>query len=265
MSNSVRVSCPTELKFLQPVIVDELRRIGNLTDGGYAMSPSAIKSSDALLSFGLGENWTFENAFSEINQKAVIDIYDDTVSIYFFIRKVFNGLAKLFLLQDSKKNFLARFKRLNDYFSFWVRNPKNRHHQVRITKDSFKAVLSGYKSAEVLGLKIDIEGSEWEILDLIAQNKSRFEFVLLEIHDFDLHVDQFRNFLRDLSDRFVLAHLHANNFETLGGNGFPRVFEITLLRSASIVTSGEFRSDLPIPGLDAPNAKNRPDYLIEFR
>lgn len=265
MSKFIRVTCPTDLQFLRPVIVDELGRIGNLADGGYAMSLSAIKRSDAFLSLGLGENWSFEKAISDIKPTGTIDIYDNTVSFSFFVIKAFKGFVKLCLLQDSKSNFLARLKRLKDYYSFWVKNPRNTHHRVRISNESFEKVLSFHPTRGSIGLKIDIEGSEWEILDLIVQNKSRFEFVLLEIHDFDIHVDQLRSFLNDLSDRFVLAHLHANNFETLGSNGFPRVFEITLLREPNIFTTREYRSELPIVGLDVPNAKNRPDYLIEFK
>ena len=264
MSNFLKVVCPIELKFLQPVIVEELCRVGNFADGGYAMTGAAIKKSDALLSLGLGENWSFERAVSDINPKVTIDIYDDTVSFFFFVRKAFNGLVKLILFRDSKSNFLARFWRFKDYFIFWVRNPMNTHHQIRITKDSFKKVLSGYPNETMIGLKVDIEGSEWDILELISEDKSRFEFLLMEIHDFDKHVDQLRKFLGDLAGSFIIAHLHANNFETLGSNGFPKVFEITLLRLANVVTSGELRSRLPIPEMDAPNARNRPDFLIEF-
>ena len=139
-----------------------------------------------------------------------------------------------------------------------------KHHQIHIDEVSFLTALNKYSHDKNLGLKIDIEGYEWEILDLIAQNKDRFEFVLLEIHDFDKHVEQLRDFLGELSGHFVLAHLHANNFETLGSNGFPKVFEITLLRSRGTAISAGYRSALPIPGLDVPNAKNRQDFLIKF-
>jgi hypothetical protein len=264
MSNFVKVVCPIELQFLQPVIVDDLCRIGNLADGGYAMSLSAIKRSEVLLSLGLGENWSFEKAVSDINPKATIDIYDDTVSLFFFVRKTINGLIKLILFRESKSNLLARLLRLKDYFSFWVRNPKNSHHQIHIDKESFEKVLSDFSNETMIGLKIDIEGSEWEILDVITQNKSQFEFILIEIHDFDKHVDQLRKFLFDLVGSFMIAHLHANNFETLGSNGFPRVFEMTLLRERDVVSTGQSRKELPISGLDAPNAKNRPDFLIQF-
>jgi len=265
MNDFVRLICPAELQFLQPLIVEELCRIGNLSDGGYAMTIAAVNNSEIFLSLGLGENWSFEEAISQINPKASIDIYDDTVSLSFFVRKAINGLGKIALLRDSRRDFLMRCSRLKDYLSFWVINPRNRHHQIRINEDSLKKVLSGYPDKTMIGLKVDIEGSEWNILDLISENQSRFEFLLIEIHDFDKHVDQLRKFLCDLAGSFIVAHLHANNFETLGSNGFPRVFEITLLRSSDSTASVQYRSNLPVPGLDVPNAKNRPDYLIEFR
>jgi hypothetical protein len=264
MNSPIGVVCPPDLKFLRPVIVEELCRVGNFSDGGYAMSLPAIERSDVLLSFGLGENWSFEKAYSEINRDASIDVYDHTVSFVFFASKVFKGVVKCLLFKDSFSNLLARTKRLKEYFLFWVKNANYKHHQICINQASLITALSGYKSSEMIGLKVDIEGSEWEILSLIAENKDRFEFVLIEIHDFDKHVEQLREFLSDLSGQFVLAHLHANNFESLGSNGFPKVFEITLLRKANVITIGEPREWLPIHELDVPNAKNRSDYVIQF-
>jgi len=264
MISSLEITCPEDLSFLRPVIIEEICRVGNLSDGGYVMSRSAIESSDVLLSLGLGENWSFEKAFSEINKSASIDIYDHTVSLSFFVSKVFRGLVKLLIFKESFSDVSARAKRLKDYFLFWMMNSKNRHHQIRIGEASLRAALSRYMNSEMIGLKVDIEGSEWELLNLIAFNKDRFRFLLIEIHDFNNHVEQLRGFLRELSGHFVLAHLHANNFETLGSNGFPKVFEITLLSLRGTAISAGYRNELPIPGLDVPNAKNRPDFLIKF-
>ena len=264
MRSSLEITCPEDLYFLRPVIVEEICRVGNLSDGGYVMSRSAIESSEVLLSLGLGENWSFEKAFSEINKSASIDIYDHTVSLNFFVSKVFRGLVKLLIFKESVSDVLARAERLKDYFIFWVMDSRNKHNQICIGEASLVTALSRYENSEMIGLKVDIEGSEWEILNLIAVNKDRFQFLLIEIHDFDKHVEQLRDFLRDLSGQFVLAHLHANNFETLGSNGFPKVFEITLLRSPGAKNPPGYRSELPIPGLDVPNAKNRPDFLIKF-
>ena len=264
MRSTLEITCPEDLYFLRPIIVEEICRVGNFADGGYVMSRSAIERSDVLLSLGLGENWSFEKAFSEINKSAPIDIYDHTVSLHFFISKVLKGIIKFLLFKESFSNVSARAKRLIHYFLFWVINSRNKHNQVRINEASLSVALSRYKNSDLIGLKVDIEGSEWEILNLIVRNKDRFEFLLIEIHGFDSHVEQLRDFFRDLSGEFVLAHLHANNFENLGSNGFPKVFEITLLRSPGTSISADYRSELPIPGLDVPNAKNRPDFLIKF-
>ena len=265
MNNSIRVTCPKDLQFLRPVVVEDLQRIGNSTDGGYVMTLTAIENCDHFLSLGLGENWSFEEVVSKIKPNAKIDIFDHTVSLSFFAVKAIKGLIKYFLLQDSKNNLKARLNRLNNYYSFWIKGHNNKHHRVQIANDTFEEVLSNQSTEKIIGLKIDIEGSEWEILNSIAKNQTRFEFLLIEIHDFDRYVEQLRTFLGDISENFVLAHLHANNFESVGVNGFPGVFEVTLLRAAGIATSGEFRNELPIPGLDTPNAKNRPDFVIDFR
>jgi hypothetical protein len=111
-----------------------------------------------------------------------------------------------------------------------AKNSRNKHHPIRISGASSNTALSGFDNSEVFGFKVDEKCSEWEILNLITGNRDRFEFLLLEIHDVDRNVEQLKDFLRDLSGQLIRAHPHANNFETLGSNGHPRVFEITLLR-----------------------------------
>ena len=264
MNDFIEVICSSKLHFIQPVIIDDLVRIGDIADGGYAINLSSINQTQALISLGLGENWSFESAFSEINPDASIDIYDDTVSLSFFAVKAFKGLVKLILFKDSTANFLARLRRLKSYYLFWMKKSENQHHNLRISKESFEEILHSYPKDKTLGLKVDIEGSEWEILNLISENFARIEFLLIEIHDFDKHQDKLKKFLSETTDELVLCHLHANNFESLGTNGFPKVFEITLIRAKNVVTSGAFRAELPIVGLDVPNAKNLPDFRITF-
>jgi hypothetical protein len=264
MSEAIKVKCPSELHFLRPVIIENLERVGDYSDGGYAIPLAKIRATEALISLGLGENWSFEKSVSRIKPSLNINIYDHTLSLRFFLVKVIKGLVKLILFKDSLDNFFSRFNRLQDYYFFWIKNPRNNHHRIRVSESSFKELLLNFPTSLLLGLKIDIEGSEWEIFDLIVANQNRFEYFLLEIHDFDLHVDQLRKFINQISNRFVLAHLHANNFETLGTNDFPRVFEITFLRKRDDLLMNGYRTELPVIGLDFPNAKNRPDYSIKF-
>ena len=260
----IKVICPVELQFLRPIIVPSLIRIGNNSDGGYALDLMAIKNVDSFLSLGLGENWTFESTVFSINSKASLDVYDDTVSLSFFFNKSIKGFIKFLLLRDSKSDFLARLDRLISYYFFWLRESGTKHHRVRITRENFEHVLLSYPKTKALGLKVDIEGSEWEILNLISNQRLMFEFLIIEFHDFDKHEDELRNFLIEMADEFVVGHLHANNFEGLGANGFPKVFEITLLRAKNVQNISKRRDELPLFGLDTPNAKNRPDFRITF-
>lgn len=264
MTDKILVPCPAELEFLQPVVVSNLRRFGNAADGGYALSLIALTSSDFILSLGLGEDWSFESEISRVNPQARIDTYDDTVHLTFFAIKVLKGLAKFLLLRDSRANLKARLKRLTGYIQFWHVVPTHKHHRIHISAISFEEILTRYPKQSRIGLKVDIEGSEWEILKLITEKQSLFEFILVEIHDFDYHVNELREFIGSLNDDFVFAHLHANNFGALGVNGFPKVFELTFLRTSNAHTIGTKRKQLPVPEFDTPNAKNRPDFIINF-
>lgn len=224
----------------------------------------SILKSESFISLGLGENWSFEEAISKLKKSATIVVYDDTVSLTFFVRKAINGLIKFALGRDSKSNLQERLKRLLNYSFFWMNDSNHKHHKTHITKETFEEVLSRHPNKTAIGLKVDIEGSEWEILESIASHQSRFEFILMEIHDFDGHESQLRRFLHEMEANFYLGHLHANNFASLGENGFPSVFEITLVKAIRVKLTGEFRKELPIPSVDAPNARNRQDYRITF-
>lgn len=264
MTNKIQIVCPDSLRYLQPQILRNLLRVGNYSDGGYAISGEALDSSTHFLSLGLGENWSFEEEVANRNSDSVIDIYDHTVSLKFFLIKALKGTVKFLLLKESKLNLMSRFSRLTKYRDFWVKTETKNHHRTQVTSESFQEILISYPEGARIGLKVDIEGSEWEILNLISINKFRFVFILIEIHDFDNHEKDLKTFINELRHEFVLSHLHANNFEPLGRNGFPRVFELTLIKQACADSSGEYRKELPVSGLDVPNAKNRPDFRISF-
>jgi hypothetical protein len=261
---TIFIKCPTDLRFLQPFECSELSRVGNASDGGYLLPSSSIDRIQHLISFGLGENWTFESEFASLNPNLSIRVYDNTVSLQFFATKAFKGIVKFLLGQDSFGNVFSRIRRLAAYFKFWILNSKNKHLQLRISETSFHSISAGLNQDSNYGIKIDIEGSEWEILSDLERIQNSFEFMILEIHDFDKHVHELNFFLDAIKENFKLIHLHANNFGGIGKFGFPNVFEIVLIRDRGLVNLRNKRKSLPILGFDIPNARNRPDYQIEF-
>lgn len=264
VTETIFIKCPEELNFLQPYECSELLRVGNASDGGYLLPISYTDGIQHLISLGLGENWTFEAELASFNPKLIIDIYDDSVSLQFFVVKVFKGIAKFLLGKESFHNVASRVGRLRMYIKFWKLDKNNKHIHLRISRESFHLIVTSIKQDSRYGIKIDIEGSEWEILKELAAVQSSFEFMILEIHDFDKHVSELDEFLYTTKGCFKLIHLHANNFGEIGKNGFPNVFEIVLIRDRGLVKLRNKRELLPVSGLDIPNAKNRPDYQIEF-
>ena len=58
-----------KLNYLRPLDAGKLIRLGNNKDGGYVISNLALKKSDTLISFGLGDNFSFEKNFLIIKKK----------------------------------------------------------------------------------------------------------------------------------------------------------------------------------------------------
>ena len=101
--------------FLRPYEVDDLIRLGRNEDGGYIVSESVIKSSNYLLSFGMSSDWSFEEDFLKLNKNNKVEIYDHTVDLFFFIKRLYKSLKRLFYFKSSLKNILKKTQHLINY------------------------------------------------------------------------------------------------------------------------------------------------------
>ena len=62
----------------------ELIRLGNDSDWGYVISKKSVENSKLLISFGLSNDWSFDEAYTNItNQK--IYCYDLSVNNFFLL------------------------------------------------------------------------------------------------------------------------------------------------------------------------------------
>ena len=113
---------------------------------------------------------------------------------------------------------------------------------------------------------IDIEDRSWlvdygENIYTIQGSSSNYDenveiFKSMGVEKFDFILNEFLKFS-------VIAHLHCNNFDSIGLNGFPKTIELTFV-NANYANTKELVTALPLPGLDSPTAKNREDYVIKF-
>ena len=101
--------------FLKPIVKKNLIRIGNKSDGGYVIDKACLKRANNLISFGVGDDWSFEKQCLKINNKINIKIYDHTVDITFFFNNFFRRFRRFITFRNKLSSLTNTFKILNNY------------------------------------------------------------------------------------------------------------------------------------------------------
>lgn len=242
-------------KSLRPYICNDLVRIGRNFDGGYLVSKGDVLKAEMLFGFGINDDWSFEKHFHSINSCPIL-AYDGSISARRFIKKNLVSILR-------PKKFLRSLKRTFDYFHFFTNSVKHieRHVGTGIgiggNSCNIRNIIASAEQ-KMCFFKIDIEGSEYRILEDIIKFNHQICGLVIEFHDCDLHQDKISNFVERIGLKIV--HIHANNYATIDNHGFPHVLELTFSRFGKI--SAKF-SNLPHL-LDMPNNPNIEDISIRF-
>ena len=96
-SSPLNIKIPQELNFLAPTQVDGLVRVGQIHDGGYVIPRLLIDKTDALISLGVNEEWSFDSDFLKRKPHIPIHAYDYTVSREIFFAKIVASIKRLIL------------------------------------------------------------------------------------------------------------------------------------------------------------------------
>lgn len=209
----------------------KMERLGNPYDGGYVVSD--LDGYDLLISCGIGHNVSFEMDFRAKFPGVPIRMYDPKIER--FPRR---GLPLLESNSVWKRLFVS--------------------DRVGPGKTNLYKLLLGKR--DVL-LKMDIEGAEvpW-IKSLSIENQKRIRQAVIEFHSIK---PESLAALRKMLETHVLVHVHGNNYsgeKVEGDFRITRAFEVTLLRKRDAGKIKPYRGPLPIPGLDFPNNRKRPEY-----
>ena len=236
------------LKELQLVDIGLTKiRVGPDHDGGYVVLKEICEQSDALYSYGIGDDVEFEldllNRFLNI-QKAFL--FDPTI----------DGLPK----QNGRFVFV---------------------------KEGIENSLKFFKFHKSPMLKIDVEYNEWEALNKIAPlelysaSQIVIEFHLVHCEPREGLTKYFNSFysgvfekfneelfsayldiLRKLKDSFHLVHIHPNNslgMREMNGYLVPPLLECTFVHKNLVDNFVPAEYQGSVQGLDYPNKNDRPD------
>lgn len=222
-------------------ITDQKIRVGRAGDGGYVML-DRFGSDSTVFSFGIDRevSWDADMAARGFD----VYMFDHTVSGPPVTNPRFHFFKKMIAPTESSSTA------------------------------SIEGLLRDFGSPGPNNiLKIDIEGSEWDIFDTTSLSElERFSQITCEFHYFskatDLKwLDQACRVMEKLTSSFAVVHVHGNNYtpySIIHNIPFPEVIEVTLVNK-SMFEIGE--SNDVFPGeLDHPNYVNRPDiYLGLFK
>jgi hypothetical protein len=261
------VGDPIQLADLRPVACNSLVRIGSANDGGYVVPLDAVKAAHALVSFGLSHDWTFERDFKKHNPDAIIHCYDHTVSFRTaFVYSI--GQLPRFVLR-LRPGALRKTLTWIDYKRFF--RSEGTHFKQRIWRDNqdnsatIDDVFNRLPAECPVFVKMDIEGSEYQVIDDLLRHSGNIVAMAIEFHDIDTASGLFNSFVEKIKHDFHIVHLHANNMGGIAPFKFPIAPEVTFLNKSFFNSAPPpSRLKYPVPGLDRPNNPKLPEFTFEF-
>jgi hypothetical protein len=190
--------------FLKPKNLYHMIRLGKSNDGGYLCGTTSIKKANTLISFGINDDFSFEENFLKFNPNIKIICYDENDYKIFWLKKIWSAIGNIFYGLNIKSILITiiTIVKFNIFFK------KNTLIKKKITYNSLNDILIKEKKLihEPLFLKIDIEGSEYRILESILKIQDSIVGIVIEFHDIDLHIEKIKNFINKL--RLSLIHIH---------------------------------------------------------
>lgn len=223
---------------------EPLVRVGSEFDGGYIVIQKDY-SNTFLISAGISNNNDFEMGFAEMGGHGHQVDYTVESAPKKHPNLTFEP-SRVVGEYEKKENYDVS---LDDLYTKCIEN----------------TAFEGQKNV----LKMDIEGSEWEILDS-STVLHKFDQILLEIHYLERFADkkyqvQYMSAINKLFKNFFPIAIAGNNccgFVTIGGYSVPRVVEMTLLNKNNHFFENQEYSEYPT-SLITRNYRNRAPVVLK--
>jgi len=230
-----------EYKYLQPIKEHKLLRLGGISDGGYIVPEKLIHSCDHLLSFGMGDDWLFEEEFSQLKTASQINVYDASVP-----------------------NQRFNLQKLKDYEIFF--KGQRQHYKEMVGQipgyTSFVQTFERMPNGNIL-IKMDIEGDEYQSIEHLLHYQDRIPGMVIEFHLVWAEYPRFKKTIQMIQQFYQIVHLHGNNYGKLSESMLPDVLEISFMRS-ELCESTQKRCLSYISNLDSPNNASKSDWCLLF-
>ena len=267
-------SATPSLRAYRPHPGADLVRVGNRYDGGYVLPLAAVRATQGVLSLGVEADWSFEEGMLALNPAINVTCVDGTTGADVIRTRVRRDLwrAARRLRGGKVLRMLRLLKRHREFEEFFSKHDFQKlmvaaqpGPGLATVDELLSRVRRGDPQRWVL-LKMDIEGTEYEVLPAIAGRLQRVSALAIEFHNLDRNWSRFEAIMQALAPTFYVAHIHGNNNDKyVAGTLVPLTIEITLVNRALVDPLPPAATmNYPLPGLDAPNQPRRPDMALDF-
>lgn len=243
----IELKLPESLAWLCPIDGVELTRLGNMMDGGYVVPVDIIQQSEALLSLGLGDNWTFDQDWHRLKPQDAIHMYDGTVDPD-QLRVQYNIPVRRNI--DLRAEYDRFFQAPRQH---WQENVGPGADQT-----SLATCLARLGSRRIF-IKMDIEGGEYPMIGDLINYRDHITGMVMEFHFCNGGREQFQTAVQSLQVWYDIVHVHGNNHVDTGPEGLTDCMELTLINRQYIKNSSGQRRRFYIDGLDFSNVHGQED------
>lgn len=273
ISTAMKDSQRKVLQLLRPRTPGDLIRLGRHYDGGYVMSATNLGRCNSFISCGLSFDWSFEMDLKKRHPSLPIAAFDRTSGFNLtFIYQLFRNVIKMVLypfrfldVQDTPRESLDRVTMLLNMNSIFSGNLTfNKKHIGQKSDNKVQSLEDLLIEGKRYGIKLDVEGTEYELLGVLARNISKIELLLIEFHNIEEHLVEVVKFLEEVGASHYVQHTHGNNYAALNSFGFPDAIEVTIAPKDDIFEACATGISYPLPNLDFPNHRRNQDYPLVF-
>ncbi len=251
--NSITQQNLTKLLVVYSAYDDEgkitISRLGKNNDGGYAVPLKALQLSDTLMGYGIANDCSFEEQFSEQSHKPS----------YGFDCGITDIKTK------NKQFTLIKECIANDTYLYANQTST---HQITSYNQQLDALNLNNKK---IFIKMDIEGAEYQAFEDILRHAPDITGIVLEIHfTHRAQIEKAVRLLSQINQNFLLVHLHGNNctdtyFSTKRTVGkVPAVLELTYINKQLIKHYHLATEQTHPTSMDMPNCLSKPDVQFEI-
>lgn len=163
-----------------------LEWIGN-NHAGFYISKNALKADGTVLSFGVGEDISFDLALNQLNPKNSFHLFDPTPKSIAFIQN--QNLGANFHFHsigiadyNGKTSFLLPSNDTHVSGSLKSQNNVDESKKIEVEVKTFQTIIEENKIKSINTLKLDIEGSEYDIIEDILNSKIQIDQICIEFH-----------------------------------------------------------------------------------